>query len=67
MRVLQKKRINDEIIDTIILVEHPEIVTVGPKAVRDGVVISGEYSQSIVDRGGNHLAWPRTTCIVSNH
>jgi len=56
MRVLQKKRINDEIIDTIILVEHPEIVTVGPKAVRDGVVISGEYSQSIVDRGGG-ITW----------
>jgi len=56
MRVLQKKRINDEIIDTIILVEHPEIVTVGPKAVRDGIVISGEYSQSIVDRGGG-ITW----------
>ncbi|MDC0502172.1 MAG: lipoyl(octanoyl) transferase LipB [Candidatus Thalassarchaeaceae archaeon] len=56
MRVLQKKRINDEIIDTIILVEHPEIVTVGPKAVRDGEVISGEYSQSIVDRGGG-ITW----------
>ncbi|DAC65849.1 MAG TPA: lipoyl(octanoyl) transferase [Candidatus Poseidoniales archaeon] len=56
MRVLQKKRINDEIIDTIILVEHPEIVTVGPKAVRDGDVISGEYSQSIVDRGGG-ITW----------
>ena len=56
MRVLQKKRINDEILDTIILVEHPEIVTVGPKAIRDGVVISEEYSQSIVDRGGG-ITW----------
>ncbi len=56
MRVLQNKRINDEIIDTIILVEHPEIVTVGPRAVRDGIEISGEYSQSIVDRGGG-ITW----------
>jgi lipoate-protein ligase B len=56
MRILQNKRINDEIIDTIILVEHPEIVTVGPRAVRDGIEISGEYSQSIVDRGGG-ITW----------
>ena len=40
MRNMQKKRINDEIADTIILVEHPEIVTIGPKGVRDGVTLS---------------------------
>ncbi len=56
MLVLQKKRINDEIKDTIILVEHPEIVTIGPKAVRDGVKVSEDYSQSIVDRGGG-ITW----------
>ena len=56
MLVLQKKRINDEIKDTIILVEHPEIVTIGPKAVRDGVKVADDYAQSIVDRGGG-ITW----------
>ena len=53
---MQKKRINDEIADTIILVEHPEIVTIGPKGVRDGVTIASDYEQSIVDRGGG-ITW----------
>ena len=53
---MQKKRIRDEIPDTIILVEHPEIVTIGPKAVRDGVTVTDDYSQSIVDRGGG-ITW----------
>ena len=53
---MQKKRIKDEIPDTIILVEHPEIVTIGPKAVRDGVTVTDDYSQSIVDRGGG-ITW----------
>ena len=53
---MQKKRIRDEIPDTIILVEHPEIVTIGPKAVRDGVKVTDDYSQSIVDRGGG-ITW----------
>ena len=56
MRIMQKKRIRDEIPDTIILVEHPEIVTIGPKAVRDGVTVTDDYSQSIVDRGGG-ITW----------
>ena len=56
MLVLQKKRINDENKDTIILVEHPEIVTIGPKAVRDGVKVADDYAQSIVDRGGG-ITW----------
>ena len=56
MRNMQKKRIRDEIPDTIILVEHPEIVTIGPKAVRDGVTVTDDYSQSIVDRGGG-ITW----------
>lgn len=56
MRNMQKKRINDEIADTIILVEHPEIVTIGPKGVRDGVTIASDYEQSIVDRGGG-ITW----------
>ena len=56
MRIMQKKRIRDKIPDTIILVEHPEIVTIGPKAVRDGVTVTNDYSQSIVDRGGG-ITW----------
>lgn len=56
MRVMQQKRINDEIIDSIILVEHPEIVTIGPKASREGVVVSDDYEQTIVDRGGG-ITW----------
>jgi|TARA_B110000495_G_C22970328_1_gene569453 lipoate-protein ligase B len=56
MLVMQQKRINDEIIDSIILVEHPEIVTIGPKALRDGVIVNEGYPQSIVDRGGG-LTW----------
>ena len=56
MKVMQQKRINDEIIDSIILVEHPEIVTIGPKARREGVVVSDDYEQTIVDRGGG-ITW----------
>tara|TARA_Y100000741_G_scaffold176633_1_gene134095 strand:+ start:1363 stop:2037 length:675 start_codon:yes stop_codon:yes gene_type:complete len=56
MRVMQQKRINDEIIDSIILVEHPEIVTIGPKASREGVSVSDDYEQTIVDRGGG-ITW----------
>jgi hypothetical protein len=47
MRVMQQKRINDEIIDSIILVEHPEIVTIGPKASREGVSVSDDPKQTI--------------------
>ena len=32
MSELQEKRILDEIPDTLILVQHPEVVTLGPKA-----------------------------------
>ena len=53
---MQQKRINDEIIDSIILVEHPEVVTIGPKANREGVVVSDDYKQTVVDRGGG-ITW----------
>jgi len=53
---MQQKRINDEIIDSIILVEHPEVVTIGPKANREGVIISEDYKQTVVDRGGG-ITW----------
>ena len=53
---MQQKRINDEIIDSIILVEHPEVVTIGPKANREGVIVSEDYKQTVVDRGGG-ITW----------
>ena len=53
---MQQKRINDEIIDSIILVEHPEVVTIGPKANREGVTVSEDYKQIVVDRGGG-ITW----------
>ena len=38
MSRLQELRILDEIPDTLILVQHPEVVTLGPKAERDGAL-----------------------------
>ena len=38
MSRLQEKRISDEIPDTLILVQHPEVVTLGPKGERDGAL-----------------------------
>ena len=49
---LQQARLAEEIPDTLILVEHPEIVTVGPKARKDGVVVPESYATAPVDRGG---------------
>ena len=37
MSTLQQQRIDDEIPDTILFLEHPEIVTVGPRARNDGI------------------------------
>ncbi len=39
MRKLQKSRIEDEIEDTILMLEHPEVVTIGPRARKEGIVI----------------------------
>ena len=55
MKRLQQLRIEDRIPDTIIMVEHPEVVTVGPKAIRDGVVVEG-YPTVNTDRGGG-ITW----------
>ena len=55
MKRLQQLRIEDKIPDTLILVEHPEVVTVGPKAIRDGVVVEG-YPTVNTDRGGG-ITW----------
>ena len=55
MKEMQQQRIADEIPDTLILVEHPEVVTVGPKAIREGVVVDG-YPTVRTDRGGG-ITW----------
>ena len=56
MRVMQAKRIEDEIIDTLLICEHDEIVTVGPRARNDGILPPEGYAASAVDRGGG-LTW----------
>ena len=56
MRVMQAKRIEDEIIDTLIICEHDEIVTVGPRARSDGISPPPTFVTSPVDRGGG-LTW----------
>jgi lipoate-protein ligase B len=52
MRELQAARIAEDIPDTLIFTEHPEIVTVGPKARRDNVMVPKDYRKMDVDRGG---------------
>jgi lipoate-protein ligase B len=55
MKKLQKARLNDEIPDTLIFVEHPEIVTVGPAARREkssAAPIPSDYAYVNTDRGG---------------
>ena len=56
MSTLQQQRINEEISDTILFLEHPEIVTVGPRARNDGIVPPSDYKSYPVDRGGG-LTW----------
>ena len=56
MSTLQQQRINEEISDTILFLEHPEIVTVGPRARNDGIVPPSDYKSHPVDRGGG-LTW----------
>ena len=56
MRSLQSKRIDDEIVDTLLICEHDEIVTVGPRARNDGISPPEDYATSPVDRGGG-LTW----------
>ena len=57
MRIMQAKRIDDEIIDTLLICEHEEIVTIGPRARNDGIKASSRLSTSPVDRGRTNLAW----------
>ena len=53
---LQSKRINDEINDTLIFVEHPEIVTIGRRGMLDNLQAPAGFDSSNVDRGGG-LTW----------
>ena len=55
MKEMQKMRIAGEIQDTILFVQHPEIVTIGPKAIRDKVIVDG-YTTAQTDRGGG-ITW----------
>ena len=56
MRELQQERIHDRIEDTLLLLEHPEVVTVGPRARNDGLLPPPDYPVEHVDRGGG-LTW----------
>jgi len=56
MKQLQQQRINDLIPDTLLLLHHPEIVTVGPRATNDGIKAPQGYPSHTVDRGGG-LTW----------
>jgi len=53
---LQERRINEKIRDTLIFVEHPEIVTVGRRGMLDNIQAPKGFASSDVDRGGG-LTW----------
>ena len=53
---LQEDRINGKIRDTLIFVEHPEIVTIGRRGMLDGLTAPDNFPSSQVDRGGG-LTW----------
>ena len=56
MKDLQQQRVDDMIPDTLLLLSHPEIVTVGPRARNDGAQAPPGYETVAVDRGGG-LTW----------
>ena len=56
MKRLQQLRIADEIPDLLILTEHPEVVTVGPRARAGGVEVPFGYPTTDIDRGGG-ITW----------
>ncbi len=55
---LVKKRIQGEIIDTLILVEHPPVITLGKRAKKEEILVSEDFlfqhkiEYFYVDRGG---------------
>ncbi|HJM67430.1 MAG TPA: lipoyl(octanoyl) transferase LipB [Candidatus Thalassarchaeaceae archaeon] len=56
MQDLQQQRLLNEIPDTLLFCSHPEIVTMGPAARRDQVVVPADYPTTDVDRGGG-ITW----------
>ncbi len=56
MLELQSQRLSEDIPDTLLLCSHPEIVTIGPGARRDGVIVPTDYLTTDVDRGGG-ITW----------
>ena len=56
MKDLQQQRIEGIIPDTLLLLSHPEVVTVGPRARNDGLRPPEGYPTVAVDRGGG-LTW----------
>ena len=56
MKDLQQQRIDDTIPDTLLLLSHPEVVTVGPRARNDAIQAPPGYETVAVDRGGG-LTW----------
>ena len=53
---LQEQRSDDKIPDTLIFVEHPEIVTIGRRGMLDGLEAPDGFASSNVDRGGG-ITW----------
>ncbi|HJL71798.1 MAG TPA: lipoyl(octanoyl) transferase LipB [Candidatus Poseidoniia archaeon] len=53
---LPEQRIDDKIPDTLIFVEHPEIVTIGRRGMLDGLEAPDGFASSNVDRGGG-ITW----------
>ena len=56
MKDLQQQRIEGTISDTLLVLSHPEVVTVGPRARNDGITPPADYPSVAVDRGGG-LTW----------
>ena len=56
MKDLQQQRIEGTIPDTLLILSHPEVVTVGPRARNDGILPPTDYDTVAVDRGGG-LTW----------
>jgi len=56
MRELQQQRVANQTEDVILIMEHPEVVTIGPRARKEGVSIPDDYTCNDVDRGGG-ITW----------
>lgn len=56
MKDLQQQRIAGSIPDTLLILSHPEVVTIGPRARNDGILPPADYDTVAVDRGGG-LTW----------